>query len=327
MISTLLSFQGRTVLKDVLDMVQSSIKHEIDLRRITGFINESKMSDLVRYSVGLDVDKKHVHACMVTMDSGQVIKIKGQRKFENSVSGHKGLCGWISKKHKEESVPVCVTLEPTGVYHEKLSEHMHGQGLSVSIVLGNKVKQYGKSLGLRSKNDRSDARVLARMGAERKLREWMPPSNTHRKLKALTRHKERIENLRTDVRNQMESVKHSSVDIELITSDLEAQMSMLTEQAKKIKKEIVRLVEQKGSNISESVENATSIKGVGPMVAAVVLSETDGFEHFTNERQLMSYVGYDVVENQSGSRQGKTRISKKGTVTYVGFSTWRPGRS
>ena len=38
---------------------------------------------------------------------------------------------------------------------------------------------------------------------------------------------------------------------------------------------------------------------------------------FANQRQLVSYAagppgGYDVVENQSGNRSGKTRISKKG---------------
>ena len=31
-----------------------------------------------------------------------------------------------------------------------------------------------------------------------------------------------------------------------------------------------------------------------------------------NQRQLVSYAGYDVVENQSGNRVGKTKISKKG---------------
>lgn len=31
-----------------------------------------------------------------------------------------------------------------------------------------------------------------------------------------------------------------------------------------------------------------------------------------NKRQLTSYCGYDVIENQSGKRVGKTRISKKG---------------
>ncbi len=50
------------------------------------------------------------------------------------------------------------------------------------------------------------------------------------------------------------------------------------------------------------------------MTFAVVVSETNGFALITNSRQLSSYAGYDIVENQSGTRTGKTRISKKGNA-------------
>ena len=47
--------------------------------------------------------------------------------------------------------------------------------------------------------------------------------------------------------------------------------------------------------------------------------DSNGAPHggFTNQRHLVSYAGYDVVENQSGNHSGKTapadrRISKKG---------------
>src|SRR5690606_8816615 len=40
--------------------------------------------------------------------------------------------------------------------------------------------------------------------------------------------------------------------------------------------------------------------------------ETNGFYLFKNAPQLVSYAGYDVIENQSGTRKGKTKISKKG---------------
>ncbi len=45
---------------------------------------------------------------------------------------------------------------------------------------------------------------------------------------------------------------------------------------------------------------------------AVIVAETNGFTAFENVAQLVSYAGYDVVENQSGKRSGKTKISKKG---------------
>src|SRR5690606_19570788 len=45
-----------------------------------------------------------------------------------------------------------------------------------------------------------------------------------------------------------------------------------------------------------------------------IVAETGGFELFENQKQLVSYSGYDVIENQSGQRVGRTRISKQGNT-------------
>jgi len=50
------------------------------------------------------------------------------------------------------------------------------------------------------------------------------------------------------------------------------------------------------------------------MTVAVVIAETNGFSWFTSRRQVVKYSGYDVVEDQSGKRRGKTKISKKGNA-------------
>ena len=50
----------------------------------------------------------------------------------------------------------------------------------------------------------------------------------------------------------------------------------------------------------------------GIHTVATILAETNGFLLFKNAGQLISYAGYDVVQNESGTHIGKTRISKKG---------------
>lgn len=64
--------------------------------------------------------------------------------------------------------------------------------------------------------------------------------------------------------------------------------------------------------LQEKISKITTIKGVGVLTAATIVAETNGFALFTNQKQLVSYAGYDVVENQSGKRVGRTRISKQG---------------
>ena len=64
--------------------------------------------------------------------------------------------------------------------------------------------------------------------------------------------------------------------------------------------------------LKRKFENICKIKGLGLQSLAVIVAETNGFAAFENIAQLVSYAGYDVVENQSGKRNGKTKISKKG---------------
>ncbi len=270
------------------------------------------MLQILKYSVGLDIDKKFIHACIVKIDSQQKVTIIAQCKVPNSVKGHIDLQNWIDKKSKQKEIALKICMEATGVYHENVSLFLHQSGYVVSIVLPNKSKQYMKALGLKSKNDKIDARGLAQMGAEQRLEVWQPPTAEYYSLKALCRHKERLENMITDVRNQLESVTHSAFSNEQVISSLEGLMKGLKEEAKSIKKQIEVIVKNTETELGKKAELIMSIPGVGPLITATVLAETNGFAQFHNERQLVSYSGYDVVQNQSGSRNGRTKISKKG---------------
>ncbi|MEO0332589.1 MAG: transposase [Bacteroidota bacterium] len=52
-------------------------------------------------------------------------------------------------------------------------------------------------------------------------------------------------------------------------------------------------------------EKISPIKGIGLLSFAVIIAETNGFALFNNQCQLVSYAGYDVVENQSGKGEHK----------------------
>src|SRR5690606_10806618 len=64
--------------------------------------------------------------------------------------------------------------------------------------------------------------------------------------------------------------------------------------------------------VAKKVAGICLIKGLGVLTVAVRIAETNGFILFKNARQLVSYAGYDTIENQSGNHIGKTKISKKG---------------
>ena len=55
-------------------------------------------------------------------------------------------------------------MEATGVYHDKCVYWLFDSGTRVSVVNLARVKYYGQSLGVRSKNDKKDSVVLAHYG-------------------------------------------------------------------------------------------------------------------------------------------------------------------
>lgn len=66
--------------------------------------------------------------------------------------------------------------------------------------------------------------------------------------------------------------------------------------------------------LKEKIKNLTTIKGVGFDTAIGIIAETNGFELFTSQRQLVSYAGLDVSHNQSGTKTRASHISKKGNA-------------
>ena len=56
------------------------------------------------------------------------------------------------------------------------------------------------------------------------------------------------------------------------------------------------------------MDNVCKVRGLSTLSIATVIAETYGFKLFENYKQVVSYAGYDVVENQSGLHSGKTKI-------------------
>ena len=284
------------------------------------------MTNLRYYSLGIDVDKKKLQVCLLAVDDEQESKVKATRKFANTPSGRAALVKWLAGKCKGQQTRLRITLEATGVYHEAISVSLHQSDYGLSVVLPNKARQYMKSLGLRSKTDSIDARGLALMGAQQKLPLWQPLQMEYYELKALSRHKEQIERMLTTTRNQLEALRHTAFPNELISSSLEATIAHLQQQAKVVKKQIEQVVRQSEGELEQQVKVSTSIPGIATLTSAVVLSETNGFTDFANERQVVSYAGYDIVQHQSGERQGKGRISKQGNShirRILHLAAWR----
>lgn len=266
---------------------------------------------MLKYSVGLDVSSADIHACFSAIDLEQKVKVISSKVISNNIKGFEILTAWIEKNRKVKGLPLIIGMEATGIYHEECAYYLYDKMYAVCVVLPNYAKKFLQASGLKSKNDKIDAKGLAQMFAERSFRLWAPFGKFYYQLRGLTRQQESLQEIKTGIKNQLEAIKRAAFKNKDVIKQLTETIKFLDKQIAEIEKKI--LVHLKSNNeIKEQIENVLTIKGIGIMTLAILLAETNGFLLFTNSRQLVSFSGYDIVENQSGRHRGKTKISKKG---------------
>lgn len=264
----------------------------------------------LKYSVGLDVSGKKIDANISVIDEKQKVTVKSSTVISNTLKGFSVLEQWILK-HKKEALPVVVCMEATGIYHENCAYYLFGKGYDVSIILPNKAKKYLECLGLKSKNDSIDAKGLSQMGAEQCLELWQPMGTFFYELRLLTRQHQNVTELKTVLKNQSDALGFAMHQLEAVNMQINQTISLFEVQLKELEKAIKTHL-QSDEEVYRKAENILQMKGLGVLTVSTILAETNGFTLFKNYKQLVSYAGYDVVEAQSGTRIGKTKISKRG---------------
>ncbi len=264
----------------------------------------------LKYSVGLDVSSKKINASISVIDEKQKVVCKSSTEICNTLKGFAVLEDWISK-HKKEAIPVVICMEATGIYHENCAYYLYEKGFNVSIILPNKAKKYLEAIGLKSKNDSIDVKGLSQMGAEQCLELWQPMGTFFYELRLLTRQHQNVTELKTVLKNQLDALSYAMHHLDSVTNQLKQTITLFEVQIKELDKEIKAHLKS-NKEVYDKAENILEMKGLGVLTLSTVLAETNGFTLFKNYKQLVSYAGYDVVEAQSGTRVGKTKISKRG---------------
>lgn len=269
--------------------------------------------EVLKQHVGIDISKDDFRVNFQQLLSDGRRKIKGSRKFNNNLSGYKSFIKWVKDK-MDKAVELSFSMEGTGIYHENLAYYLYERGYQVSVLLANVVKAYAKSLNINTKTDKVDAKTIAQMGIERNLRPWRPVSAQMRVLKQLTRERGRALKYKTSLRNQMHALEHGYSPNKKVLGLMRRRMRFIEKQIADLDKTIALTIE-KDAFLNERVQKICQVRGLRITTVATIIAETNGFQQFSSQGQLVSYAGYDVVENQSGtSVRGKTRISKRGNA-------------
>lgn len=274
--------------------------------------NQPRKGSVIKQCMALDIAKDEIQICFRESLSDGSMRILAQKKVANTKSGWNMIDASIRKKLKSEAPQgFVVVMEATGVYHENVCFFLNNQGYTINVCLPNDTKFYIKSLGQKSKNDKIDAQALAQMGLERQLQVWVAPSANVLNIKQLSRERQLLIEEQTSTKNQLHAFKHKYEASKDGEKRFVVRIKLLAKQIKEID-ELLKQAIKADNDLKTKVKRICSIKGFGVISAIILLAETNAFTNFDNRAQLTSYAGYDVVENQSGNRVGKTRISKRG---------------
>ncbi len=279
---------------------------------------------ILRQNLGIDIAKDSFVASFTVLLEGQIVKHKGTKLFKNNTKGFDEFLNW-SHKFQDENVKLNFTMEATGVYYESLAYYLFGKNYIVHVLLPNKAKKFAESLNIKSKTDKIDSRILGQMGVERQLEEWILSSKIFRKLKTITRERQRLVEQRTMIKNQLHAEEHTAEPEKSSIRRMKNHIRYINGQIEKIENELKKIVAS-DNYVSEKIDKITTIPGVGFLTAVTIVGEAQGFDNFSSIKQLNSYAGYDIVLKESGNLKGKTRISKKGN-THMRRALYMPSIS
>src|SRR3989304_1657753 len=104
------------------------------------------------------------------------------KRFLNNLEGFKKLREWLAE-YKVERLHAC--MESTSTYGEALAEYLHDRGFMVSIANPARIKGFAQSELIRSKSDKDQSSIIAKLGLFYKKQNEALPSNEIRELRSL----------------------------------------------------------------------------------------------------------------------------------------------
>ena len=244
--------------------------------------------------IGIDISKS-------TID---VYDGKKSYKFENNKIGFKSVVSLV-----EEIKNTILIFEPTGVYSYALTNFCSTNKIKIVMVGPKESRDFARSLKVRSKTDKIDAKVLYKYQSHVELKMiHVPTVNYHAvKIQEMLNVYEGILSAKQKFKNQIESTSKEHKDLLRI---LNRMIDNLELEAQKLFNKIELLL-LKNEKIKSKYDAISTIPSIGQK-SALYLTAFFLKYPLANAKKLTALMGLDPVMKDSGMFRGKQRISKHG---------------
>ncbi len=257
--------------------------------------------------IGIDVAKGSVDAAL-HLDG----PLGSVATFERTPAGMAELARWARREVGEEAALRAV-IEATGRYSLEAIGWLLEADAAIAPACVNPLhaKRFAQSLGLRNKTDEVDARMLARLGAERSPAPYEPPAPVFLELRALVRERRQLVDEHVRLSNRI----GEGTDSTFVRRQRSRRLNTLERDIERLDAEIAR-VAASDESLRADLARMTTIPGVGIVTAITVLAELGDLRRFASGRQLAAFAGVSPRRHESGSSvRGRTSMCKKGNPT------------
>jgi transposase len=257
--------------------------------------------------LGIDVSKESIDACLIRTSDGQLM----ESKFHNNLSGFRHLKRWCKEQQCECDSSTLCCMEHTGLYTRLLVHYLLSRDVHVWLESSLQIK---RSQGLvRGKSDKIDAQRIARYAHlfQDKARIMQLGVLTLEKLKDLQSNRKRLMKALQSLRTSVQELKlfDPSIGKVLDQTNKEA-IRGLEKSLDKVDEQILTFIEE-DRELKQKYDLMLTVKGVGKVLAAMLLVYTHGFHRLNDGRKLACYSGVAPFAYESGtSIRGKTGVSK-----------------
>lgn len=235
------------------------------------------------------------------------------QRYANDVEGHDALMNDLRGGLIE-----LVVMEATGGYEREAACALQGAGHAVAVVNPRHARSFAQALGLLAKTDGVDARMLSQFAdvlARHPERErYIKPltDEVQQGLAELVTRRRQVLGMLTAERNRLAVARAAArKSIKEVIEVLKRQLHTLDHQLEKHIK----------THCAQSAQLLNSVKGVGPVLMATLLSALPELGQLCR-RRISALVGVAPLANDSGTRRGQRHCwggrSEVRTTLYMG---------
>ncbi len=246
---------------------------------------------------GIDCSKDYFDVVLIDKD-----KKVFEGRFTNNAKGFKEALPHIQESH--------VVMEHTGPYSFSLACLLYDSHVRVSVVNPLVIRRFSQTRMIRTKTDRKDALIIAEYGLMYQPQLWSMPNEKIQEIRQWETCLRGMIKCKVMLMNQYHAFEHSGNFVDAVREKMEVQVQNQELEIMQVESKIQALIQEV---FPELHKNLTSIPGIGPKSAVLMIVLTNGFRDFENHKQVISYFGLAPRIYESGSSvRGRSGICKMG---------------